>query len=253
MRRLLRPALRVLWVGTKLGLFVAGAVAVAAFFFWRTVEDDFRRSEVQVPDVVGLDVEEATARLRGMDLLLLVDGRKPSDSVEAGRIFYQEPAASAVTRRHREVKVVLSTGPATAAIPDVRGASPRQAAFALGKATLRLGTQVQVHSARVPAGRIVSQDPAPGAGSPDHREVDVLVSLGPRPRAYVMPDLRGWPLRQVELVLGTGGIRVGEVREQVVPGMDAGVVASQAPLPGSRVTADTVVSVVVARGRARLE
>jgi serine/threonine-protein kinase len=198
-----------------------------------------------VPDVAGMTFEEAARTLGRAELELRVEARRPHDAIDEGRVFYQEPLAGQSTRRGRQVAIVLSTGPGRIEVPDLAGQSPRAAVHSLRSLGLELGDVVRVHEPRVPSGDIFAQDPPPGSPAREGTQVHVLASLGAWPRTFVMPDLRGRPLPRVEALLASVGIRVAEVRQQVVPGQPAGLVHAQQPPAGAPVRSDAAVSLVV--------
>ena len=231
----------------KLSLFVAGAVLACALTIWLTVDKHFRESEVVVPDVRGVSIDDATARLKSAGLTLSIDARRPHESLEAGLVSYQDPIPGAATRRGREVRVTVSTGRVSVTIPDLVGRSRREAALALRNDQLVLRDAVQVH-ARSPPDTVLAQAPRVGEALDENGDVDLLVSLGSDKVAYVMPDLRGHRAIDVERVLAEAGLRLGDVRREPAPGQAEGTVRSQLPPPGSRVYRDTAVMVVVAGG-----
>ena len=56
---------------------------------------------------------------------------------------------------------------------------------------------------------VIAQDPPAGSSNTEGARVDLLVSLGPPPEAFVLPDLTGRPARDVETLLQSRGVRVG--------------------------------------------
>ncbi len=243
--------LRILWRLTKTAafsaVFLAGAVGVALLALWLTVNRHFEESEVAVPAITGFTIEEAESRLASSDLVLRVEARRPHETVAAGQIYFQEPLAASHTRRKRQVRAYVSSGPRRNEVPDLRAQSGRAAILNLGQVGLSAGEIVRVHSSGTQGNAVLAQEPAAGARVADDARVDLLVSRGPRRTAYVMPDLRGRSLAEVEMVFSGSGLRLAEVTESVVSNVEGGHVASQRPPAGSRVSAETAISLVVAR------
>ncbi|MGH8584548.1 MAG: PASTA domain-containing protein, partial [Gammaproteobacteria bacterium] len=67
----------------------------------------------------------------------------------------------------------------TAAVPDVVGLTAAQATANITNAGLVVGTLTQANSATVPAGNVISQNPAAGTQVASGSAVDIVVSLGP--------------------------------------------------------------------------
>ena len=69
--------------------------------------------------------------------------------------------------------------PALVTVPDVTGLPQADAEAAIVAANLAAGTVTTDHSDTVPAGNVISQNPAGGASAATASSVDLLVSLGP--------------------------------------------------------------------------
>jgi serine/threonine-protein kinase len=94
---------------------------------------------VEVPGVVGLPQDEAQKRLAEVGLKLGSQDEAPSDTVAAGAVIEQDPAAKTQVNRGRTVNVVISTGslqePTLQASPSATAtASPAAASPAAGEA-----------------------------------------------------------------------------------------------------------------------
>jgi serine/threonine-protein kinase len=247
MKRFLRILWRLTKAATLSAAFLAGAVGVALLALWLTVNRHFEESEVTVPAITGLSVEDAEERLALADLVLRIEARRPHETVPLGQVYFQEPLAETHTRRKRQVRAYVSSGPRRNVVPNLGSQSSRAAILNLGQLGLSAGEIVRVHSANAPGNAVLAQEPPADARVADDARVDLLVSRGPRRPAYVMPDLRGHSLAEVELVFAGSGLRLAEVTETVLAGVEGGHVASQRPSAGSRVSAETAISLVVAR------
>ena len=76
---------------------------------------------------------------------------------------------------------VTEAAPVLVEVPDVVGQTQAQAEVAVLAAGLVLGTITEVHSDTVPAGDVISQNPAAGTDVAEGTSVDLSVSLGPVP------------------------------------------------------------------------
>jgi eukaryotic-like serine/threonine-protein kinase len=97
--------------------------------------------------------------------------------------------------------------------------------------------------AKIAAGHILAQDPAPGSTARRQRTVKVWLSAGPR--ASTVPGLTGETERTAQLRLSQDGFAltsIAEIRSEDYP---SDVVVAQAPLPK---TAGSAVSLLVNRG-----
>ena len=94
---------------------------------------------VTMPDVRGLTLEGAAARLRTLQLDVEEARSRPDPSIPEGLILEQLPAADAQVRGGRTVRVITSSGPPAGALPSLAGLSLRQAEITLQRENFRLG------------------------------------------------------------------------------------------------------------------
>ena len=87
----------------------------------------------------------------------------------------------------------------------------------------------------------VEQSPAAGTTDVTSPHVDLLVSLGTRPPAFLMPELTGLPLNEAESRLAAAGLKVSKLTPASIPGTPHGVVVGQTPLRGKKLDESTAV------------
>lgn len=98
---------------------------------------------------------------------------------------------------------------------------------------------------KIPSGRIMQQDPAPGLQARRGRTVRVWVSSGAR--AATIPQLVGQTERTAEIRLQQDGLEVASISEFRSPDYPADIIVSQDPPPTSRASQ---VALLVNRGEA---
>jgi serine/threonine-protein kinase len=167
-------------------------------------------------------------------------------AISAGRVLSQEPAAKTSVRRGRVIRVVVSLGGETLTVPQVAGQPARQADLEIRRQGLASGWETHVHDAATPVGRIMDQFPAGGALATSGEHVDRLVSDGARHGRFVMPDLRGRPLRAAQEWITLCGFRTGAVAREPGAGAVSGTIVAQRPLPGWPIEKTDTVSLTVA-------
>src|SRR4051812_36736610 len=171
--------------------------------------------EVNVPKVVGMTPGEAERAVAASGLDVVVERQFYSADTAEGRIISQVPAAGVKVRRGWVIRVAQSLGPQRVAIPDVTNESERVAELNVRRRGLDLGSVAQVDLSGTPAEQVVSQNPPPNAKGVSVPKISLLVSRGPSPAAFVMPNFVGQPLGSVTLALQDAGVKLGKVN--VVP------------------------------------
>jgi eukaryotic-like serine/threonine-protein kinase len=233
------------WSAGKLLFLVGSLVATYVLFAGLAMRVALRTREVQVPDLAGRSVQEASQALGALGLTLRVDEiRRPDAKVASGRIMQQDPPAGVPARRQRSIRVWLSAGTRAATVPALVGQTDRTARIRLEQDGLAVGTVSEFRSPEYPADTIVAQNPPPSTRADT---VSLLVNRGEQTQSYVMPDLIGVNGERAADVLRTRGFRVTIVGEQPYPGVPPGVVLRQQPAGGFQLGPADAISLEVSR------
>ena len=148
-------------------------------------------AEVHVPEVIGLSEREAERALAGEDLKLSKISEQWSPDVPRGFITEQDPPAGGLVKRGRRISVIVSLGAQGTSVPMLEGVTARQATMLLENAGLKLGHTARAYAEDVGKDLVIACDPPSETVVEQDAAVDLLVSLGPVPRSFVLPDLSG--------------------------------------------------------------
>ena len=234
-----------MWRLGKLLVLVGALCATFLLFFGVAARVALRSREVQVPDLIGHTVNEATRMLADLGLGLRVDeNRRADDRVAAGRIMQQEPAQGAQARRRRTIRVWVSSGARATIVPLLVGQTERTARIRLDQDGLEVRSLSEFRSTDYPPDAVVAQDPPPASRAPG---VSMLVNRGGPAVTYVMPDVIGTDAARAADALRTHGFRVTTVGSQPYPGVPPGTVVRQQPSGGFQVAVSDVISLEVSR------
>ncbi|WP_017474809.1 Stk1 family PASTA domain-containing Ser/Thr kinase [Bacillus licheniformis] len=166
--------------------FVLAASAVLALTVFPSL---FIPKDVAVPDVAGLEYEEAVIKLE--DEGFEVDPNAEDiadDKIEEGLIVKTDPAAGDIVKEGSTVKLYKSSGKEKTEVDDVVGQKVDTAKKLLEQKGFKNIKTEEVHDEEE-AGTIIEQDPAAGTeivAADD--EVKLTVSLGPE--AITLRDLK---------------------------------------------------------------
>jgi beta-lactam-binding protein with PASTA domain len=155
-------------------------IVVALFSAFIAMRLAIHGREVQVPQLTGLTVAEASAIAASDRLNLTLENRFYSTGIPAGRILAQDPAPGARVRRDWAVRITESLGAQAVNIPDLTGQSERAATVSIRRLALDLG--VIAHLAIPGAPDVVlAQTPTANSSGVDSPRVSLLVSdpIGP--------------------------------------------------------------------------
>jgi eukaryotic-like serine/threonine-protein kinase len=228
-------------------LLLLGGALLATFFVFAAIamRVAIRAREVQVPNLVGRQLEAAEAFAAEQGLTLRIDeARRPDDKTPAGHVLGQDPAPGATTRRQRGIRVWVSAGPRAIVAPRLVGESERAAQIRLTQDGVTATSVAEIRDAAYPPGVVVAQDPPPDTRT---SEVRLLVNRGEDRITYVMPDLIGVNGESAADLLRGQGFRVAIVSQQSAPGIPPGVVIRQSPAGGYQVHPGDAISIEVSR------
>jgi serine/threonine-protein kinase len=191
-----------------------------------------------VPDLVGLDMDEATTtlRLRGFEI-----GRvdRTYSHKPRGTVISQNPSGGRL-RPGEEVDLVTSEGPRPVAVPALERTTLAKARARLERTGLRVDVS-RVFSDDVRAGRVVATSPAAGDIVPGDTRIEVAVSKGPQFEPLALPDVRSLEVRPARRELWDVGLR-----SQVVQSCGGGsTVVETDPIPGTVVRENDLVALFV--------
>jgi serine/threonine-protein kinase len=226
------------WPAVLLGtvLVVAGVVGFGAW--WATAGPG---AYTHVPPVIGSSQDAAVEALGAAGLDVEV-AQTFNEVVAAGEVISTDPRPNARIANGGDVTVEVSRGPERFEVPALAGSTVSAAAAALAEVELRLAEGEPAFSDTVPAGEIISQDPAAGEALRRDDAVEVVVSRGVEP--IEVPAVEGLPLQEAQAALEERRFVVDVTGEDTSRQVPAGAVISQNPTGGTLPKGSTVQLVV---------
>lgn len=203
--------------------------------------------ENPVPNVIGLSLKDAEARLRRAGLVARFGTPKES-SDDPDIVLSQKPGGEKRIGPGCPVELIASIHEKLFEVPNFVGRTKDQAfqqllpflgRFSRGDVTL-------VESNEAP-GTVVRQNPEAGTRVRRGTRINLFVSRpnpdGEGQNTAVVPDVNGLTLAQAKAQIEKAGLKVGKVGNQV--GQTNGLVMSQDPAAGTAVPLGTAVNLVI--------
>ncbi len=216
----LRPGTRVA-PGTTLNLVVAA------------------RQLVTVPDLVGLNREEARQSLENARLKMgRVEGR--ASERQEGTVLEQNPQAGLKVPALTAVSLVTAAQELVA-VPRVVGLDREQAEEALDRARLKAG-RIEERPSEQETGAVLSQNPGAGKRVPRGTSVNLVLAA---PELVSVPQVVGLSRPEAQRALETAKLRLGTAADRAAP-QETGTVLEQDPAPNTRVASGSAVNLVTA-------
>lgn len=203
-------------------LAVAGIVALLV----ANGQKNDKPTTIDVPSLAGMTAEQAETTLDDLDLVF-VRAEEPSDTVPAEQVTRSDPAEGTPVEPKSDVKVYISTGPSSLAVPDVSGKTEQEAVDLLTAQGLQVSANRQDDdNPAFPQGQVTKTDPPAGQAVAAGSQVTLFVSTG----NVQVPDVTGKTKAEATQILN-----------------DAKLQANTSPVESDQ-TPDTVVAQDVAAG-----
>ena len=150
------------------------------------------KDRIEVPDLVGLTVEEAAAALKKSDLKVGRVSEKYSDTFEAGLLIDGIPASGSPVRKDSTVDLIVSKGLEQVELTNFQGKTSDQAQSELTAAGLIVSSKYE-YSDSIPVGTVISQTPSDVSTIGKGQKIELVISKGPSkifiPNVYSLSKL----------------------------------------------------------------
>lgn len=179
----------VMW--TWAAILTVGAVIVAVVFWLVTLSPrEFApANSSEIPDLAGVEREAATETLEDLGLVPLPVERV-DDEVDADHVISSDPGAGTRMTKGETVTIYISTGPETAAVPDIGNMGVDDYTAEVEKLGLKVGQVSTENDPVQPEGRVLSVSPEPGTELKSGETVTLTVASG----EVQVPDVKGQSL-----------------------------------------------------------
>lgn len=203
---------------------------------------------VIVPDLVGKDVVYSLEILTELGLNTKISGSEYDDQYPKNHVLTQVPLPGSEIKQGRDIRLLLSKGSRVVNMPNVTGLSVRQAHLVIEKSGLCIGHDTYVHDQTMTdRNEVLSQTPS--VGNPVNRGecVNLLVSMGPRPRNYQMIDLAGLSIDEAVVIIEQSHLQVGKFQYEYRKDKPDNVIIGQVPRWGYRISEASPVDLIINR------
>ena len=226
-----------MWVG-----FIGSVIGVAALvlLLGQLLTGAGKTDLVDVPDVTGLSLADAKAKLVQAGLGIGQQDTRPSTTVPQGTVIEQSPIKDEDLPKGGKVDVIISGGSGSIKVPDLKNyPTINDVRDALIEAGLNLGAVTYIDS-DLPKDTVISQTPAAGLNLAPGARVNVEVSSGKIP----IPNVVGMTEAQARAILLNAGFQPS-VDYQLDSTQPTGVVLAQAPDSTMKGQVGSLISLIV--------
>ncbi|MFL0246996.1 Stk1 family PASTA domain-containing Ser/Thr kinase [Candidatus Clostridium stratigraminis] len=219
-------------------------IAVGVFAGWyMSQKPSLISSDTTVPKIIGLSEADAQNAVKANNLKFVDAGRQQSDK-PAGTVIACSPDEGSTIKTNQNVRVYISSGPATNTVPDLYNIDIASATAMITNNGFKLGKVDHKFDDIVPKDNVISQTPTKDTPATAGTTIDLVVSYGPEIKYSIVPDLTNATLEQAKTLLTNSNLKIGNliVIQTDNKALD-GKVATQSLTAKSQVKQGTVVDV----------
>jgi eukaryotic-like serine/threonine-protein kinase len=206
--------------------------------------------EVEVPDVTGMDLDEAISELQESKFIIGETKEITSDEVEEGLVVRTEPKAGKLVKEGTTIDIYQSIGKKKFELSDYRGRQYDGVIRNLENKSFKDISKNEVYDNRQP-GTIIDQNfPAGDEVVPEETNLEFTVSKGPE--RITLKDLRGMNKKGVTDYASSVGLNVDVSQEEYHETIPKGFVISQTPKAGTQLAKGNTITVVLSKGKKQI-
>ena len=226
-----------------IALAAGGLIPLGFFYVYLPLITNHGES-ITVPDLQGMHVDELQEFLVARDLRYEVVDSVYSADLPPLTVTRQFPKPGSKVKQNRKIFISLnSVNPPSTRMPDLVDKTLRNAELILKSYELKRG---QLTYKPDPFRNVLEQlyqgEPIePGTRVPKGATIDLVIGDGHGIRFFEMPDLRGLPLSEANVVLKGNNLEPGLVFNEDSVSADVAVVIRQRPAAGLTVKVGRIV------------
>src|SRR6056297_197087 len=139
-----------------LALIITGTITILAINYIRGY---LVTEEYDMPDIVGLDVEEAEEIITDLGLQFEVEDRVHNSDYEEGEVITQNIKPDSKVKEIFPIKVIVSLGEKLVEVPSIINEHSNESSIIIREAGLEEGEITYEFSEQIPWGLVIRQDP----------------------------------------------------------------------------------------------
>lgn len=173
--------------------------------------------EVEVPNIVGINVDDAKKKLEGLNLVLVEAGKEQSDE-EEGTITQSNPEAGTKVKEKSEIRVIVSSGANKIKMPGLEEYDLATAKKILESLGIKNIETVEEYSNNISKGKIIDQNPKEDSDISENDTVTLTISKGykaPEVKYTTVPSVSGMSESEARNKLQNQGLNVSTQEKNV--------------------------------------
>ncbi|PJA96237.1 MAG: hypothetical protein CO129_07535 [Ignavibacteriales bacterium CG_4_9_14_3_um_filter_34_10] len=239
------------FLNSKLKRFAAYFLAFFIFVFflnrlflpWLVSSDP-----IIVPNVVGMDKEDAKNLLSSNGLNPIEIGQRFDNKIPINHVLFQRPHFGSQVKSNRRVYIYISGGEEQVSMPRLIGRSAREARILLDRLGLKISSIEEIESDEN-SGIIIAQQFSEGTKLYKNDYVFLKVSIGPQSGKVKVPNLISKSLKEGEIILRSYNLYLGRRTYITSTSLLTNTIIDQYPSPDNLVAIGDSIDVIISKSK----
>ncbi|MFN3411053.1 MAG: PASTA domain-containing protein [Exilispira sp.] len=225
-------------------------IVLSVFFFFLTYNLWVQSYDtVKVPDFKQMKFLDAIEQIQDLKLIPYIDTRY--SNLPYGTIISQYPLAGHVIKQNRKVRLIISKGLENSYLDDFTGWTMYALEKKIHELSNILKREIKIeiiseeYSDLFDKGTIISQLPQAGTDLDQLFKIQIVISKGPIPESFVLPDFVGNNIEDVQKIIESMGL-ILNIQYREVQNLDkVGIVLEQIPKANEKINKGSVITLIV--------
>ncbi|MDO4482437.1 MAG: PASTA domain-containing protein, partial [Bacillota bacterium] len=222
------------------------AVFVSMGILW--LLDYVKLPEVQVPDIMGMNYQEAEKTLESFGLEMEIVSQIYSTEYGVDEICEQTPDGGEKVKEGYKIRVSISKGASDTGVPDLVGKTLEEAKRIIEEQGYKIGT-IDKKEDSSPEGTVLEQSPKYGEACEPGSLINLIVSNGQGKEEITMINLLGADLSAATDMLKTANLVLNNVEYEYSDSYEEGLVIKQSVPMGEKIMTGTKINIIVSKGK----
>lgn len=224
-----------------IGAILAAIVFVTVAFMIGSNLKGGENDKIETPSFVGKTFEEAEEEAKEFGLTIIKDGEEVNSMYELGQIVRQTPEEGTKITKDEPIKVIVAAENVEMVdVPNVEGKTLDEASKLLKEAGLTESPEYKFDDSA--ENTVLEQVPRAGDKLEKGKSVKITVSLGKEENNIELPTVLGKSEQEAKNILKNFNLKISYREDK---SQSEGVVLSQNPSPGQKMSTGSEVGIVV--------
>ncbi|KUO62263.1 hypothetical protein APF79_07045 [bacterium BRH_c32] len=232
----------------KIGIVIGSIIIVMLIFDLILLPLYVSGTELNVPNVVGMQKDKAIELLEDLDLVPIIQTARFDDKMKKDYVLFQKPLSKSLVKEGRRIYLTISGGDPKLEMPSLMNKSIRDAKITIERAGLKLGSIDSVDS-ELPIYTVVGQSITEGTDVSKGTLVNIRVSIGPQIGMIRVPNILGRSLSEAESILQVNSLFIGKISYIYSPTLLPNTIVDQVPAESNLIPIGDSISVVLTQSK----